>query len=114
MDVVKIFQGAMTLVAALAWNQAAKSMIDEAYPMPQKQVMAEIVYSIVITLTIIVIVYVYNHMYYRSDMFSNMMRKILRRESYIASPCSTCNCCKVFNPVVESGAVNIALNDFTG
>jgi len=103
MDVVKIFQGAMTLLVALAWNQAAKTTINSIYPMPEQQVKAELIYALTITLIIIFLVYLHNYAYNTLNSFHNFVDRVTyAKEGYhnglITETCYQCGCCQRQKP----------------
>ena len=51
--------GALTLTAALAWNEAAKAGIQTLYPQPTKgSFKAMLVYAVIVTLMIILVFHV--------------------------------------------------------
>lgn len=61
-----LLKGATVLVAALAWNEAAKSAVDYIVPLDRdhqdksKRMIANIVYAAIVTVLIIIIIFVFN------------------------------------------------------
>ncbi len=61
-----LLKGATVLVAALAWNEAAKSTVDYIVPLDRdhkdksKRMLANIVYATIVTVLIILIIYMFN------------------------------------------------------
>lgn len=51
-----VITGAVTLTAALAWNEAAKTGIETLYPQPTgKSFKASLMYALIVTIVVIVI-----------------------------------------------------------
>lgn len=57
---------AFGFVAALAWNDAIKSVIDRFFPLPESGIKAKLIYAIAITL-IVVIATIYYHSLFDED-----------------------------------------------
>lgn len=61
-----LLKGATVLVAALAWNEAAKSTVDYIVPLKRdhedkaKRMLANIVYATIVTIMIIMIIFLFN------------------------------------------------------
>lgn len=89
LDTRTILKGALVLVAALAWNDAAKKTIDYLFPIERDSggksaAIAMVVYAIFVTLLIIVIITIYNYTTVRlaSDSFTKRkMKKIAKYDS---------------------------------
>lgn len=47
----------MSLATALSWNEAIRRSIDKAYPMPNSNIQAVIIYSVSMTLLLILIIW---------------------------------------------------------
>ncbi len=47
--------GAFSLVAALAWNEAIKALIDSIYPSTENGLLAKFLYAIIITIVVVVV-----------------------------------------------------------
>jgi hypothetical protein len=64
MDSVDAFQiktshyiiGAVALVTALSWNSGIRSIIDKCFPLPNDEIMAGIIYAIVMTIFLILLI----------------------------------------------------------
>jgi hypothetical protein len=61
-----LIEGAFSLTAALAWNEAAKSIVNRVVPIkdgeqdPNKKMKASIIYAILVTLFVVVMFVIYN------------------------------------------------------
>lgn len=61
-----LLKGATVLVAALAWNEAAKSAVDYIVPLNRdhqdksKRMIANVVYATIVTLIILIIIFMFN------------------------------------------------------
>ena len=61
-----LLKGATILVAALAWNEAAKSAVDYIVPLDRdhqdksKRMIANVVYAAIVTVLIILIIFLFN------------------------------------------------------
>jgi|SRR6185369_13482879 len=75
-----LLKGATVLVAALAWNEAAKSAVDYIVPLDRdhqdksKRMIANIVYAAIVTVLIIIIIFVFNVANSRNNVLSAEMR----------------------------------------
>jgi len=60
-DPISLFEGAATMVAALAWNDAVKGSIDSYFPQEKrKTAIAQILYATIITIIILIAITLYN------------------------------------------------------
>lgn len=57
-DVSKFILGALSLTAALAWNEAASSGIKSLVPAGKSTFSGQLIYAIIVTLVVILIAYI--------------------------------------------------------
>jgi uncharacterized protein DUF5654 len=50
--------GGVSIVAALSWNKAIKSIINNLYPLPKDNAFSSIIYALIMTIFVIFIIYI--------------------------------------------------------
>ncbi len=54
-QIVGYLMAALGLIAGLAWNEAAKGLIEHIYPLDQHGLWAKFIYAIIITLVVVIV-----------------------------------------------------------
>lgn len=82
-----LIEGAFSLTAALAWNEAAKSIVNRVVPIkdgepdPTKKMKASIIYAILVTLFVVVMFVVYNTTRKAASVVANGVKKVIANGS---------------------------------
>ena len=82
-----LIEGAFSLTAALAWNEAAKSIVNRVVPIkdgeqdPAKKMKASIIYAILVTLFVVFMFIIYNTTRKAAGVVADGVKKVITNGS---------------------------------